>query len=143
MSTAMTQHPAASQQHFAPTMLQRRSLLFYSCRLALLQWQKRRKFGGKRCYISRLAPQSESVPLFVVPKAAAEHTWAALDSRGVFMIEIPGMSTCSMPELQICNCAVLWLYQLVSCLAQYTCVSLGPQRALCYEFLYTLVSYGV
>jgi hypothetical protein len=58
-------------------------------RLELLQWQKRRRFGIKRCYVCRLAPQSERAPLFIVPKAVIEHNWNALDSRGVFIIEIP------------------------------------------------------
>lgn len=81
---------------FSMIKLTKSPVLLHICRLALLQWQKRRKFGVKRCYISRLAPQSESVPLFVVPKSAADHSWVALDSRGVFIIEISGaqMSYC-------------------------------------------------
>lgn len=107
------------------------SMFVRLCRLALLQWQKRRKFGGKRCYISRLAPQSESVPLFVVPKAAAVHTWDALDSRGVFIIEIPGMShwilperTCVWPPLRLFQCHLVLRIVFVFFLGVPACNSL-------------------
>lgn len=56
-----------------------------------MQWQKRRLQGVKKCYINRLAPQSVEDPLYIVPKAASEHNWNGLDSRGVFLIQVPGV----------------------------------------------------
>ena len=67
-----------------------------------MQWQKRRLQGVKRCYLARLAPQSPQDPLYIVPKAAAEHSWAGLDSRGVFIVQVPG--TPSLP-LAVSACA--------------------------------------
>lgn len=56
-----------------------------------MQWQKRRLQGVKRCYLARLAPQSAQDPLYIVPKAASEHSWTGLDSRGVFIVQVPGV----------------------------------------------------
>jgi hypothetical protein len=55
-----------------------------------MQWQKRRLQSVKRCYLCRLAPQCTHDPLYIVPKAVAEHSWAGLDSRGVFLVQVPG-----------------------------------------------------
>jgi hypothetical protein len=56
-----------------------------------LAWQLRRTKGIKQgAYIARLAPQSSSAPGYIVPKAALEHSWGGLDSRGVFIIQILG-----------------------------------------------------
>jgi Dual specificity phosphatase, catalytic domain len=59
-------------------------------RFELLQWQKRRLQGIKKCFMCRLAPQSVEDPLYIVPKAVSDHDWSALDSRGVFLVQAPG-----------------------------------------------------
>lgn len=67
------------------------------CRFELLQWQKRRLHGVKKCFMCRLAPQSIEDPLYVVPKAVSEHDWSGLDSRGVFLIQAPGVAPILFP----------------------------------------------
>ena len=65
-----------------------------------MQWQKRRLQGVKRCFMTRLAPHCPADPLFVVPKAVAQHNWSSLDSRGVFYIQTAGAA--ALPSCVAC-----------------------------------------